>query len=212
MNQDFADLRRDYQSPPLHRQDMDPDPLIEFGRWLEKAAEGDAYEANAMTLSTCEPDGRPASRIVLLKGLDSRGFVFYTNYHSRKGRELAQNPRSCLLFYWPHQHRQVRVEGLTELVDEAESDAYFQTRPRGAQLGAWASRQSQEVGSRSDLEKALVEVAERFPDQVPRPPHWGGYRVVPDLVEFWQGRPDRHHDRIEYHRVGDSWQRRRLMP
>jgi pyridoxamine 5'-phosphate oxidase len=213
MNQDIAKLRRDYHTAPLHRMTMNPDPLREFEEWFLSAAEDPTLEANAMTLATADLQGKPSARVVLLKELDSRGFVFFTNYHSRKGRELDSNPQASLVFYWAHQHRQVRVEGRVERLEESASDAYYQSRPRGAQLGAWASQQSQPVASREELDQIWADISERFPDPtVPRPEHWGGYRLVPERLEFWQGRPDRNHDRIEYCREERGWLRQRLMP
>ena len=213
MNQDIAKLRRDYLTAPLRRSHMNADPLVEFQHWFASAIEREPHEANAMTLATADSQGRPSARIVLLKEVDSGGFVFFTNYASRKGMELQSNPQACLVFYWPEQHRQVRVEGRVERLPGEASDAYFQSRPRGAQLGAWASQQSHPVASRLELDDIWASMKDRFPDsEVPRPPHWGGYRLVPTVVEFWQGRPDRNHDRIEYRLEGDGWQRCRLMP
>ena len=213
MDYDIAKLRRDYQNQPLHRDQMDSDALVEFRRWFATAIEQEPFEANAMTLATADAQGRPSARIVLLKELDARGFVFFTNYASRKGQELLANPLASLVFYWPQQHRQVRVEGSVERLEDQASDLYYQSRPRRAQLGAWASQQSQPVDSRAELDGLWGRVEEGFPEgAIPRPPHWGGYRLVADRVEFWQGRPDRNHDRIEYTRQSGGWQRRRLMP
>ena len=166
-----------------------------------------------MTLATATADGRPTARIVLLKSFDERGFVFFTNYHSRKGDELSDNPRACLLFYWPQVWRQVRIEGAVEKVTADESDAYFSSRPLGSRIGAWASNQSEVVKSREDLEQQFAELSARYGDQVPRPPHWGGYRVKPAMIEFWQGRDNRLHDRLRYSlQINGSWLIERLAP
>jgi pyridoxamine 5'-phosphate oxidase len=208
----LARLRQEYQAAPLVQENFSADPMREFQRWFADALENEAVEPNAMTVATCDASGRPSARIVLLKGLDETGFVFYTNYASHKGRDLAENPRAALVFFWPVLQRQVRVEGHVERVSEDESDAYFDSRPLGARLGAWASRQSQPVASREEVDRARREVAARFGEHVPRPDFWGGYRVVPDVIEFWQGRPDRLHDRIEYKRTDGEWTHQRLMP
>ncbi len=213
MKDQIRQLRQEYHTDPLRQEDMDLDPLVEFQRWFAAAIEREPFEANAMTLATCDSQGKPSARVVLLKELDARGFVFFSNYLSRKGQEMAANPQASLVFYWPQQHRQVRVEGVVERLPEADSDSYFESRPRGSRLGAWASQQSQPLASREALEEALQAVSQRFPDEaIPRPPHWGGYRVVPSLVEFWQGRHDRTHDRLEYRLQSDGWRRQRLMP
>lgn len=212
MQHHIAKLRQDYPSRRLRQHEMDADALAEFRVWFAAALEREPFEANAMTLATADAHGRPSARIVLLKELDNRGFVFFTNYLSRKGTELEENPVAALVFYWPQQSRQVRVEGRVEKLEPAESDAYFQSRPRGARLAAWASQQSLPIGSREELDALNASTAERFPEEVPRPPHWGGYRVVPEVLEFWQGQPDRNHDRIEYRRAESGWRQRRLMP
>jgi pyridoxamine 5'-phosphate oxidase len=184
-----------------------------FRVWLDQALAAGLHEPTAMTLATCTPDGRPSARIVLLKGFDERGFSFFSNYDSRKGRELTANPRAALVFYWGELERQVRVEGTVERVGEAESDAYHATRPRGSQLGAWTSWQSEVIAGRGILERRLEEIVARFGDgPVSRPPHWGGYRLVPDAIEFWQGRPSRLHDRLRYRLVNGAWARERLSP
>src|SRR5262245_27454283 len=197
----------------LRESDADPDPVRQFQRWFDAAVAAGLPEPNAMTLATCTADGVPSARIVLLKICDERGLAFFTNYRSRKGRELANNPRAALVFFWPALERQVRVEGRVELVSADESDAYFASRPVNSRLGAWASDQSAVIPSREELERKQRELEAQFPDgRVPRPPHWGGYRVVPDVFEFWQGRPSRLHDRLRYRRVEGRWVIERLSP
>lgn len=214
MLESFARLRQEYQNPPLRAEDLDTDPLKEFEKWFALSVEREPFEPNAMTLATADEKGRPSARMVLLKELDSNGFVFFTNYGSNKGHDLEANPQACLVFYWAVQHRQIRVEGRVEKLSEGESDTYFATRPRGAQLGAWASHQSHPIESRDEFHHLLSAVEARFPgeEMVARPPHWGGYRLIPDQIEFWQGQPCRLHDRIEYLRTDQGWTRRRLMP
>ncbi|HJZ90525.1 MAG TPA: pyridoxamine 5'-phosphate oxidase [Gemmataceae bacterium] len=197
----------------LREADADPDPVRQFQLWFDAAVAAGLPEPNAMTLATCTADGVPSARIVLLKICDERGLAFFTNYQSRKGRELANNPRAALVFFWPALERQVRVEGRVELVSADESDAYFAGRPVNSRLGAWASEQSAVIPSRDELERKQREYEAQFPDgRVPRPPHWGGYRVVPDVFEFWQGRPSRLHDRLRYRRVAGRWVIERLSP
>lgn len=212
----LADLRREYAREVLDESTVDADPNIQFSRWFDQAKASGLLDPNAMTLATCSADGQPSARIVLLKGLDERGFVFFTNYDSRKAQELAQDPRAALLFYWGALERQVRIEGAIERVSPKESDAYFQSRPLGARWGAWASPQSAVIADRAFLESRLREVRTRFVDDPPRPPHWGGYRMIPTVLEFWQGRPDRLHDRVRYRRapptVDSSWVMDRLAP
>lgn len=196
----------------LGERDIAPDPFTQFARWFHDAAS--VPDANAMTLATATRDGKVSARVVLLKGFDERGFSFFTNYESRKGRELAENPRAALVFYWQPLGRQVRIEGMVTRISEEESDAYFRTRPVGSQLGALASPQSQPIPNREFLETRYNELAERFTlDPVPRPKHWGGYRLAPHAVEFWQSRDNRLHDRILYTRAGpDTWRVVRLAP
>ncbi|MEQ1757151.1 MAG: pyridoxamine 5'-phosphate oxidase [Vicinamibacterales bacterium] len=209
----LPDLRRDYEGAPLDEGTADADPFRQFERWFDEAREQE-LDPTAMALSTVDGAGHPAVRMVLLKGLDARGFVFFTNYESRKGRELAGNPRASILFYWASLHRQVRIEGVTERVAAAESDAYFASRPPESRLAALASPQSQILDSRRALDERYARALERFPGaQMPRPQFWGGYRLIPDTIEFWQGRPSRLHDRLRYQRESDGlWARVRLAP
>jgi len=209
-----ADLRKSYARASLSEAEAAADPLAQFRTWLEEAIAAAVLEPNAMTLATATPEGRVSARLVLLKGLDERGLVFYTNYRSRKAAQLDANPHAALVFWWPELERQVRFEGRVERVAASESEAYFQSRPLGSQLGAWASPQSEAIASRAVLEQRLQEVEQRYAGQpVPRPPHWGGFRLQPESIEFWQGRPNRLHDRLCYARQADgTWQRERLAP
>ena len=210
---DVAALRRDYALSALTESDVDPDPIRQFDRWFADAVSAQVPEPNAMTLATASRDGVPAGRIVLLKGVDARGFVFYTDYRSRKAAELTENPLAALTFLWKEIERQVRISGAVSRASAAESEAYFRTRPAGSRLGAWASQQSAVIANRAELEDRVREVALRFPDgDVPLPPHWGGFRVLPDDIEFWQGRPDRLHDRLVYRRDDSGWKISRLSP
>jgi len=188
------------------------DPFALFSQWFAEASETEPNDPNAMTLATSTPDGRPSARMVLLKGHDAEGFVFYTNLESRKGEELAANPRAALLFHWKSLHRQVRVEGAVWAVDDEEADAYFASRPRLSRLGAWASRQSRPLTGRFELERRVAEYELRYSGAVPRPPHWSGFRVVPGRIEFWRERPFRLHDRTLYQRTADGWAVSRLYP
>jgi len=198
---------------PLTEKGVENDPLAQFARWYGEAQVTEKPLPDAVALATATPAGHPSLRMVLLKGFDAHGFVFYTNFRSRKGRELARNPRAALLFYWGEIGRQVRIDGRVEKLMARESDEYFDTRPRGSQLSAWASPQSALVAGRGPLERRFAAFARKYPDAVPRPPQWGGYRLVPEAFEFWQGREDRLHDRILYRRVyGGRWRIERLAP
>ena len=208
----IAALRRDYMGESLNESDVAADPFTQFQRWFDEALRAELPMANAMTLATAGADGAPSARIVLLKGIDHDGFVFYTNYMSRKGRELAANPRAALVFHWTDLEREVRIDGSVEKVTAAESDEYFASRPLGSRHAAIASPQSEVVGSRADLEARFTAAAAAHGEAAPRPPHWGGYRVKPVSVEFWQGRPSRLHDRLLYTRQGERWTIARLAP
>ena len=215
---ELSDLRREYAAGGLDEADLEADPISMFRRWMHHAVRAGIYEPNALVLATASPDGTPSARIVLLKGLDERGFVFFTNYASRKGQELAANPHCALLFPWHQLERQVRVEGTANRLSDEENDAYFATRPRSSQVGAWASPQSEVVPGRPELDARYEKVMTRFGEgDVPRPEHWGGFCVTPERVEFWQGRLGRMHDRLRYRRTSTdstapTWTTERLAP
>jgi pyridoxamine 5'-phosphate oxidase len=209
----IADLRKEYARQGLEERDAHADPVEQFRRWFDAAVAAQLIEPNAMTLATATPDGRPSARVVLMKQFDQSGFVFFTNYTSRKGTELAANPYAALLFYWPELERQVRIEGQVARVPPEESEAYFRSRPAGAQISAWASRQSRVIAGRTELERRVRVLEARYAGRdVPRPPHWGGFRLAPELFEFWQGRPSRLHDRLRYSRSQSGWVIERLSP
>ncbi|HQW93964.1 MAG: pyridoxamine 5'-phosphate oxidase [Ferruginibacter sp.] len=212
--QNIADLRTEYKMQTLLEADVDADPVKQFEKWWDDALKSEIYEANAMTLATVDADMVPSARIVLLKGFDEKGFVFFTNYNSQKGSELARNDRACLVFFWKELERQVRITGIAEKISAEESIAYFNSRPDGSKIGAWASPQSLVVAGKAWLKETFDYYMERFKHgEIPRPPHWGGYRVKPFRVEFWQGRPNRLHDRILYTSAEDnSWKIERLAP
>ena len=214
MDTSVANLRHEYTFQGLSEMDVHPNPFEQFKTWFEQAVAAQLPEPNAMTIATVTSDGKPSARIVLLKDYDERGFVFYTNYQSHKGQQLVENPWGAIAFWWAELERQVRIEGRVEKVSPAESDAYFHSRPISSQLGAWASNQSQVIESREVLEQQLQKLKEEYDNkEVPRPPHWGGFRVIPNEIEFWQGRPSRLHDRLLYQRSEDgSWKIQRLSP
>ncbi len=209
----LADLRIDYQRASLSEEQVDLDPIRQFSIWLQQALDAKVAEPNAMSLATVDAKGRPSSRIVLIKELEQRGITWYTHYTSKKGQDLIVNPYAALLFFWPELERQVRIEGQVEQVDAAESDAYFNSRPIASRYGAIASEQSKTISSRPELEQRFTQISSQYGEQVPRPKHWGGYRLVPDYFEFWQGRASRLHDRIAYTKDSQgSWIIQRLQP
>ena len=210
----LSDLRREYGLAGLTESDVDPNPFKQFDKWFQQALAAGLPEPNAMTLATATPDGKPSARVVLLKGFDEHGFVFFTNYESQKGRELSANPLAALVCYWVELERQVRISGRVTRVSGKESEAYFHNRPLGSQLGAWASQQSEVVSGRKILEDRLQQLTQEYQEKpVPLPPYWGGYRVAPEAIEFWQGRPNRLHDRLRYAiQPGNQWLIERLSP
>jgi len=212
--ENIADIRKDYQLQTLSEADIATDPIVQFGRWWDDAVKSEIVEVNAMTLATADKNGMPSARIVLLKEYDEKGFVFFTNYNSRKGEELLQNPNACLVFFWKELERQVRIVGSTQKISMEESIAYFNKRPDGSKIGAWASPQSLAVAGKVWLKETFDYYRERFKHgEIPKPPHWGGYRVKPIKIEFWQGRPSRMHDRMQYTLQTDgSWTIERLAP
>lgn len=213
MDVQIASLRNEYSKAALDVPQTAESPIDQFRKWFTDAQTAKVVEANAMTLSTVDVDGRPSARVVLLKDLTEKGFSFYTNYNSRKGKDIAKNPFAALTFFWPELERQVRIEGKLSKVGKLTSDAYFSSRPRGSQIGAWASPQSEEIPNRELLESRERDYLEKFEGvPIPRPDHWGGYELIPDKVEFWQGRKSRLHDRILYYRENNEWKRKRLAP
>jgi pyridoxamine 5'-phosphate oxidase len=208
----IEDLRKEYKRDALDEAHVDLDPIKQFARWWDEALAADIPEPNAMTVATADASGRPSARTVLLKGFDASGFVFFTNYESRKGGELAANPFAALLFFWRELERQVRIEGAVERIAEGESDTYFRSRPLASRIGAWASPQSKVISGRAWLMARAAEMGFRHGPSPSRPPYWGGYRVIPTLLEFWQGRPSRLHDRLRYTRDGTAWTCARLAP
>ncbi len=213
MSNSIADIRIDYRMKSLLEADAATDPYTQFGLWWLEAVESKIEEVNAMTLATASAEGFPAARIVLLKGYDKNGFIFFTNYNSQKGQDIAANPKACLLFFWKELERQVRIDGSIEKISAADSEEYFQSRPVGSRIGAWCSHQSTVIPDRSILDKNVDFYSNKFNSQiVPRPDHWGGYIVKPTAIEFWQGRSSRLHDRLRYSKITDSWKIERLAP
>lgn len=214
MHKSIADIRKDYTKATLDVSTVNPDPILQFEQWFLEAIKAEVIEPNAMNLSTVNEHGRPSSRVVLLKGIENRKLLFYSNYQSKKGRELEANSACALTFFWPDLERQVRIEGIAARVDQKKSEEYFQSRPRGSQIGAWASPQSSPIKNREILEERILQLEKKFEGQqvLPKPHQWGGYEVDPYLIEFWQGRASRLHDRIEFVKIENTWQMNRLAP
>jgi|SRR6185437_1645336 len=208
----IADLRREYALHELSEADVDIDPFKQFGLWFQEALDCEIKDTNAMSIATVDKNGKPSCRIVLLKGFSNKGFVFFTNYESHKGKDLAENPLAALMFYWHGLERQVRIEGRVEKISDIESDDYFNSRPEGSKIGAWASPQSQPISDRELIDSERDFLQKYAGKQIPRPPYWGGYIVKPEMIEFWQGRPNRLHDRIVYKMAGTAWKIERLAP
>jgi pyridoxamine 5'-phosphate oxidase len=213
MSNSIADIRTDYRMKSLLEADAATDPFAQFGLWWLEAVESKIEEVNAMTLATANAEGFPSARIVLLKGYDRNGFVFFTNYNSQKGQDIAANPKACLLFFWKELERQVRIDGIIEKISAKDSEEYFQSRPVGSRIGAWCSPQSSVIADRSVIENNVEHYSNKFNAQeVPRPDHWGGYIVKPTAIEFWQGRSSRLHDRLRYSKIAEAWKIERLAP